>query len=335
MTLLAGRSDRVSTMEDSESDAACRYDWTRAEVEALVALPFSDLIFQAQNTLRRHHDPHHVQKSRLLNIKTGGCAENCGYCSQSSHFDTGLQATKLMAAPQVIEAARAAKASGAERFCMGAAWRQLKDRDLDAIVEMVKGVRALGLETCMTLGMLTADQAEALAEAGLDYYNHNLDTGPDYYGAVVSTRTYQDRIDTLGHVRASGMKVCCGGILGMGEQPRDRADLIVELARLTPHPESVPINRLVPIAGTPLGDAAPIDGLEFVRWIAVARIVFPRSHVRLAAGRDDMSAELQALCLLAGANSIFIGDKLLTTPLPGDAQDEALLDQFTEPRGDG
>ncbi|MEZ5971070.1 MAG: biotin synthase BioB [Hyphomonadaceae bacterium] len=307
--------------------ASPRHDWARAEVEALFALPLSDLLLRAQAALRANHDPAHVQRSRLLNIKTGGCAENCGYCSQSAHFETGLKASKLMDCADVVAAAARAKADGAERFCMGAAWRELKDRDLPAITEMVKGVKALGLETCMTLGMLSESQAEALATAGLDYYNHNLDTGPEYYPRVVSTRTYQDRLDTLERVRQAGVKVCCGGILGMGERHEDRADLIVELAKLEPHPESVPINQLVPIPGTPLAGAAPIDGLDFVRWIAVARIVFPASHVRLAAGRDQMSQELQALCLLAGANSIFIGDKLLTTPLPGEAHDRALLDQ--------
>ncbi|MGQ0531069.1 MAG: biotin synthase BioB [Caulobacteraceae bacterium] len=304
-----------------------RHDWTRAEVQALFDLPLSDLILRAQAALRAHHDPAHVQRSRLLNIKTGGCAENCGYCSQSAHFPTGVKASRLMDCADVAAAAARAKAEGAERFCMGAAWRELKDRDLPAIVEMIKGVKALGLETCMTLGMLSEAQAEALGEAGLDFYNHNLDTGPEYYPTVVSTRTYQDRLDTLEHVRRAGVKVCCGGILGMGERQEDRADLIVELAKLKPHPESIPINQLVPIPGTPFADATPIDGLDFVRWIAVARIVFPASYVRLAAGRDQMSQELQAMCLLAGANSIFVGDKLLTTPLPGEAHDRVLLDQ--------
>jgi biotin synthase len=305
-----------------------RHDWTRAEVLALADRPFADLIFEAQGVLRAHHAPDAVQKSRLLNIKTGGCAENCGYCSQSAFVETGLKASKLMAVEDVLSAAAQAKADGAERFCMGAAWRELKDRDLPAIAAMTRGVKALGLETCMTLGMLTRAQAEALAEAGLDYYNHNLDTGPDYYGAVVSTRTYQDRLDTLAHCREAGVKLCCGGILGMGERPEDRADLIVELAKLAPHPESVPINRLVPIPGTPLAGAAPIPGLDFARWIAVARIVFPQSTVRLAAGRETMSEELQALCLLAGANSIFIGEKLLTTPNPGPARDDRLMEQL-------
>jgi biotin synthase len=305
-----------------------RHDWTRAEVLALADRPFADLIFEAQQVLRAHHRPGAVQKSRLLNIKTGGCAENCGYCSQSAFVETGLKASKLMAVEDVLAAAAQAKAEGAERFCMGAAWRELKDRDLPAIAAMTRGVKDMGLETCMTLGMLTRVQADALAEAGLDYYNHNLDTGPEYYPAVVSTRTYAERLDTLGHCREAGVKLCCGGILGMGERAEDRADLIVELAKLRPHPESVPINRLVPIVGTPLADAAAIDGLDFARWIAVARIVFPRSTVRLAAGREAMSAELQALCLLAGANSIFIGEKLLTTPNPGQARDERLMESL-------
>lgn len=304
-----------------------RHDWTRSEIENLFDLPFADLIYRAQQALRAYHNPQHVQRSQLLNIKTGGCAENCGYCSQSAHVATGLKASRLMAPEDVSKAAARAKADGVERFCMGAAWRELKDRDLGPITAMIAEVKALGLETCMTLGMLSDGQAAALAEAGLDYYNHNLDTGRDYYPSVVSTRSYDDRLATLARVRKAGMKVCCGGILGMGERREDRADLLVELARLEPHPESVPINRLVPIEGTPLAGADPIDGLDFVRWIAVTRIVFPRSHVRLAAGRDAMSEALQALCLLAGANSIFVGEKLLTTPLPGAARDAALLQQ--------
>jgi biotin synthase len=305
--------------------SGARHDWTRAEVLALADRPLSDLLYEAQTILRTRHDPHGVQKSRLLNIKTGGCPENCGYCSQSASVRTGLAASKLMDLSEVVEAAARAKTEGAERFCMGAAWRELKDRDLPAICDMVRGVKALGLETCMTLGMLTGAQAQALGEAGLDYYNHNLDTGPDYYPTVVSTRTYQERLDTLASCRDAGIRLCCGGILGMGERREDRADLIVALASLDPHPESVPINRLVPIPGTPLGESEPIDGIEFVRWIATARIVFPDSAVRLAAGRETMSAELQALCLLAGANSIFIGDKLLTTPNPGRTRDESLM----------
>jgi biotin synthase len=303
-----------------------RHDWTRDEVLALSAQPFADLIFQAQTALRAHFDPSAVQRSQLLSIKTGGCAENCGYCAQSAHFDTGLKAGKLMAADAVIAAAADAKAGGAQRFCMGAAWRELKDRDVDAICTMVEGVKSLGMETCMTLGMLTEAQAQRLGGAGLDYYNHNLDTGPEYYPAIVDTRSYQDRLDTLARCRDAGMKLCTGGIFGMGEREEDRADLMVELAKLEPHPESVPINRLVPIPGTPLANAGEIDGLDFVRWIAVARIMFPRSVVRIAAGRELMSDELQALCMLAGANSLFVGERLLTTDNPGRRHDEALLD---------
>lgn len=306
--------------------AETRHDWTRAEVLALHARPLSDLILAAQAALRAHHDPNAVQRAQLLNIKTGGCAENCGYCSQSAHFNTGLAASRLMELADVLAAAEAAKAGGAERFCMGAAWRELKERDVEAVCAMISGVKALGLETCVTAGMLGEGQAERLAEAGLDYYNHNLDTGPEYYPTVVSTRSYQDRLDTLARVRKAGVAVCSGGILGMGERAEDRADLLVELAKLTPHPESVPINHLVGIEGTPLGGSAPLDGLDFVRWIAVARILFPRSAVRIAAGRETMSQELQALCLLAGANSIFVGAKLLTTPNPGRDKDEALLE---------
>jgi biotin synthase len=302
-----------------------RHDWTREEILALHTAPMSDLVFLAQGVLRASFGGHEIQRSRLLNIKTGGCAENCGYCSQSAFAPTGLKASKLMPVAEVIEAAKAAKAEGAGRFCMGAAWRELKDRDVDTICSMIEGVKGLGLETCMTLGMLTKDQAQRLGKAGLDYYNHNLDTGPEYYPTVVSTRTYQDRLDTLAVAREAGMNLCCGGILGMGEEPKDRADLFVELARLSPHPESVPINRLVPIKGTALQDAPQIDGLDFARWLAVARIVFPNSYVRLAAGREEMSEELQALCLLAGANSLFIGDELLTTPNPGEARDASLF----------
>jgi len=269
-----------------------------------------------------------VQKSQLLSIKTGGCAEDCGYCSQSAHFDTGLKAEKLMELDAVVDAARLAKENGADRFCMGAAWRSLKDRDVPKITAMIEAVKAEGLETCMTLGMLDEGQAETLAEAGLDYYNHNLDTSPEYYDKVISTRTYDDRLDTISKVRGAGMKLCVGGILGMGETKEDRIGLIHELAKLSPHPESVPINMLVPIAGTPLGNSEKISPLEMARAIAVCRIVFPKSWVRLSAGRDDMSAEGQALCMLAGANSIFAGDRLLTTDLPGVDKDDALLDEL-------
>jgi biotin synthase len=302
-----------------------RYDWTLAEVEALFELPFPELVFQAASVHRRWFDPAEVQLSQLLSIKTGGCAENCGYCSQSAHFKTGLKASKLMAAEEVIGQARQAKAGGAQRFCMGAAWREMKDRDMPALCEMISEVKSLGLETCATLGMLKPHQALALKDAGLDYYNHNLDTGPDYYASVVTTRTYRDRLETLAAVRDVGMSTCCGGIVGMGETRRDRAGLLHALATLPAHPDSLPVNELVPIPGTPLGDSKPIGGLEFVRTIAVARLVCPKSMVRLSAGRETMSDELQALCFLAGANSIFVGEQLLTTSNPEMGRDTALL----------
>jgi biotin synthase len=306
-----------------------RHDWTLSEIEALFALPFTELVFQAATVHRRWFDPSEVQRSRLLSVKTGGCAENCGYCSQSAHFDTGLAASKLMPLGQVMAEARAARDGGAQRFCMGAAWRELKDRDLPQLEAMISGVKAMGMETCVTLGMLTGEQARSLKAAGLDYYNHNLDSGPEYYGEVVTTRTYQDRLDTLEHVRAAGVNVCCGGIVGMGETRADRASLIQQLAILPEHPGSVPINDLMPIPGTPLGDKAiaegGLDGLEFVRTIAVARIVLPKSVVRLSAGREHMSREHQALCFLAGANSVFVGGRLLTTPNPDQDEDEKLF----------
>ena len=306
-----------------------RHDWRKDEIEALFELPFMELVFQAAQVHRRWFDPSELQLSQLLSVKTGGCAENCGYCSQSASFKTGLVASKLMDAETVIAAAKAAQAGGAQRFCMGAAWRDLKDRDLPKVAEMIGGVKALGLETCATLGMLTADQAVALKAAGLDYYNHNLDTSPEYYGEVVTTRTYQDRLDTLAHVRDAGMSTCCGGIVGMGETRADRAGLLHQLATLPAHPDSLPVNALVPVGGTPLGDKikaeGQLDGIEFVRTIAVARLVCPKSMVRLSAGREGMSRELQALCFLAGANSIFVGGKLLTTPLPGMDEDSLML----------
>jgi biotin synthase len=309
-----------------------RHDWTLAQIEALFDLPFTELVYQAAAVHRAWFDPAEVQRSQLLSVKTGGCAEDCGYCSQSAHFDTGLKASRLMQAQVVIEQAQAAKAGGAQRFCMGAAWRELKDRDLPQLSAMISGVKALGLETCATLGMLTADQAKALKSAGLDYYNHNLDTGPDYYDKVITTRTYQDRLDTLAHVRAAGVSVCCGGIVGMGETRADRAGLLQALANLPEHPDSLPINDLVPIPGTPLGDSEPIDGLEFVRTIAVARLVCPKAVVRLSAGREGMSRELQALCFLAGANSIFVGNRLLTTANPEmDADDKLFADLGLKP----
>ena len=309
-----------------------RHDWTLAEVEALFDRPFMDLVFEAASVHRRWFDPCEIQTSQLLSIKTGGCAENCGYCSQSAAFDTGLKAGKLMEPTAVIAEAMAAKAGGASRFCMGAAWRDLKDRDTPKLAAMISGVKALGLETCATLGMLTADQARQLRDAGLDYYNHNLDTGPEYYAEVVTTRTYQDRLDTLEHVRAAGMKTCCGGIVGMGESRRDRAGLLHALATLPEHPDSLPVNALVPVAGTPLGDRVKRDGeidpIEFVRTVAVARLVCPKAMVRLSAGREGMSVETQALCFLAGANSIFVGGRLLTTPNPGEDADAALFEKL-------
>lgn len=316
------------------TEAVVRHDWTKAEVLALFARPFADLMFDAQTVHRRNFDANAVQKAQLLSIKTGGCAENCGYCSQSASFKTGLKAEKLMAVENVLAAAREAKAGGAERFCMGAAWREPKDRDMDAICDMVREVRSLGLETCMTLGMLTGDQARKLADAGLDYYNHNLDTSPEYYEQVVSTRTYDDRLKTLEHVRDAGINTCCGGIIGMGEAREDRAGFLMSLANLPAHPGSVPINGLVPISGTPLGDkllsgdAAQIDAIEFVRTVAVARLMMPKSVVRLSAGRESMSDELQALCFLAGANSIFLGEKLLTAPNAGEDRDSALFEKL-------
>ncbi|ENO88921.1 biotin synthase BioB [Thauera linaloolentis] len=302
--------------------------WRVEEIEALFALPFMELVFRAQQVHRQHFDPSEIQLSTLLSIKTGGCAEDCGYCSQSAHFDTGLKAEKLMPVDEVIEAARAAKAQGASRFCMGAAWRSPKARDMERVTTMVREVKALGMETCMTLGMLNADQAHSLKDAGLDYYNHNLDTAPEYYGKVIGTRTYQDRLDTLGNVRGAGINVCSGGIVGMGETRAHRAALIAQLANLEPPPESVPINNLVPIPGTPLADVEPIDPFEFVRTIAVARITMPRSYVRLSAGREEMDEALQAMCLMAGANSIFYGDHLLTTPNPGTGRDRSLLERL-------
>lgn len=311
-----------------------RTDWTRDEIAALFDLPFTELVFAAAGTHRAHHAPAEVQLCTLLSIKTGGCAEDCGYCSQSAHHNTGLKAEKLIDVDAVMAAAREAKAAGSQRFCMGAAWRELKDRDMDAIVSMVSGVRALGMETCMTLGMIEPHQARRLAEAGLDYYNHNIDTSPEYYGDIITTRTFQERLDTLGHVRDAGMAVCSGGIVGMGETRSDRVGFVHALATLPRHPESVPVNALVPVKGTPLGDMladtplAKIDDIEFVRTVAVARITMPKSMVRLSAGRESMSEATQALCFLAGANSIFTGDKLLTTGNRGDSADAALLEKL-------
>jgi biotin synthase len=305
-----------------------RHDWTRAQVRALFDLPFPDLMFQAQSVHRMHFDPHAVQISTLLSIKTGGCPEDCAYCPQSASYETGVEAEKLMSRDAVLAQARAAKGAGASRFCMGAAWRSPKDRDLDHVCAMVEGVRALGLETCATLGMLTPAQAGRLKTAGLDYYNHNLDTSPEYYGAIITTRTYQDRLDTLAHVRDAGIRVCCGGIVGMGESAEDRIGMIATLASLPVHPESVPINMLVRVEGTPLAGGETLDPIDFVRTVAAARIAMPKSMVRLSAGRETMSEEMQALCFLAGANSIFYGPRLLTTPNPTPDRDLHLLDRL-------
>ncbi len=305
--------------------AVIRHDWTRDEVLALFDLPFPELMARAGETHRERFDPTQVQVSTLLSVKTGGCPEDCAYCPQAARYDTGVQAQKLMDLDAVMDKARAAKAAGASRFCMGAAWRSPKDRDIPKVAEMIRGVKALGLETCATLGMLKGDQAQALRAAGLDYYNHNLDTAPEFYGEVIQTREYQDRLDTLEHVRDAGMKTCCGGIVGMGESRAQRAGLLQALANLPAHPDSVPINRLVQVEGTPLKGTALLDSFEFVRTIAVARLLMPAAMVRLSAGRAEMNDELQALCFLAGANSIFYGEKLLTTGNPDVEADQALF----------
>jgi len=305
-----------------------RHDWQRAEIQALFRQPFNDLIFQAQSVHRRHFDPNRVQVSTLLSIKTGACPEDCKYCPQSNRYDTGLEPEQLMDVERVLERARAARAAGATRFCMGAAWRSPRRRDMARVLAMVEGVRELGLETCMTLGMLTAEQARRLADAGLDYYNHNLDTSPEYYGEIITTRTYRDRLETLEHVRRAGMKLCCGGIVGMGEDAGDRVGLLRQLANLPVHPESVPINQLVRVEGTPLADADDLDPFEFIRTVAVARILMPASHVRLSAGREQMNEQMQSLAFLAGANSIFYGEKLLTTPNPSATGDMRLFEKL-------
>jgi biotin synthase len=309
-------------------DGTPRHDWTRQEIGALFALPFPELIFRAQSVHRLNFDPRAVQISTLLSIKTGGCPEDCAYCPQSAAYDTGVKAAKLMDVESVLTDARAAREAGATRFCMGAAWRSPKDRDLETVCRMVEGVKALGMESCVTLGMLTPAQAGRLKQAGLDYYNHNLDTSPEYYGEIITTRTYQDRLDTLAAVREAGLHVCCGGIVGMGETAQDRIGMIHALATLPAHPESVPINMLVQVDGTPVSQGQHVDPLDFVRMIAVARITMPKSVVRLSAGREEMSDETQALCLLAGANSIFYGPKLLTTPNPDQDHDHLLLDRL-------
>jgi biotin synthase len=314
---------------ETREATAIRGDWDRAEAEALYALPFADLMFRAQSIHRANFDPNHVETASLLSIKTGGCPEDCGYCSQSAHYDTGLKATRLMDQAAVVATAQRAKDAGATRFCMAAAWRNPKDRDLDQVCEMVSAVKGLGMETCVTLGMLTPQQATRLHDAGLDFYNHNVDTSPEFYDKIITTRTLQDRIDTLAHVRDAGVKVCCGGIVGMGERVEDRLGMLVLLANLPSHPESVPINLWNEVKGVPVNDTAERpDPIDLVRLIAVARILMPKSVVRLSAGRQYMTDELQALCFLAGANSIFIGDVLLTTKNPQRDRDADLLDRL-------
>ena len=318
-----------STARLSENtESTLRHDWSRAEVQALFDMPFNDLLFQAQTAHRQHFDPNAVQISTLLSIKTGGCPEDCKYCPQSVHHATELEPERLMDVEEVVEAARRAKAAGATRFCMGAAWRNPKGKNFERVLEMVRQVREQGLETCATLGMLDEEQTRLLKDAGLDYYNHNLDTSPEFYGEIITTRTWDDRLDTLAHVREAGINVCCGGIVGMGESRADRVSMLAELANLPEHPGSVPINRLVRVEGTPLGQEPEIESIEFVRTIAVARILMPESYVRLSAGRTQMSDEMQALCFLAGANSIFYGEKLLTTGNPDTASDDALFDRL-------
>ena len=312
-------------MSAAHNPSDMRHDWTVEEVASLLNMPFNDLLFRAQTVHRENFDPNAVQVSTLLSIKTGACPEDCAYCPQSARYDTKLEKEKLMEVEAVIEKAKAAKAAGSDRFCMGAAWRSPRAKDMPYVLAMVKGVKEIGLETCMTLGMLDDEKADALAEAGLDYYNHNLDTSPEYYGDIITTRTYSDRLNTLANVRNAGMKVCSGGILGMGESQKDRAGLLVQLANLPSHPDSVPINQLVKVEGTPLESEGDLDPLDFIRTIAVARIMMPKSHVRLSAGREEMSEEMQAMCFFAGANSIFYGECLLTTPNPAANKDQDLF----------
>ncbi|WP_394752327.1 biotin synthase BioB [Crenothrix sp.] len=306
-------------------EPAIRHNWQLDEVQALYAMPFNDLIFKAQTVHRAHFDPNEIQISSLLSIKTGSCSEDCGYCPQSARYDAGVKSEALMPVDEVLQMAQRAKDQGASRFCMGAAWRKPKDKDVERVIEMVQGVKALGMETCVTLGMLTDAQTDRLKEGGLDYYNHNLDTSEDYYSEVITTRTYQDRLDTLDRVRNAGINVCCGGIVGMGESDVDRSNLLIQLANMLKHPESVPVNMLVQVEGTPLMGTEALDPLVFIRTLAVARIMMPKSRVRLSAGRNNMSDEMQALCFLAGANSIFYGDKLLTTDNPMTNDDLALF----------
>jgi biotin synthase len=315
----------VKSQKDLHKEVDASGIWSVAQIETLFALPFSDLMFKAQETHRTYFPDGDVELATLLSIKTGGCPEDCAYCPQAARYDTDVKANKLLDLDEVLEAAKAAKAAGSNRFCMGAAWREPKDRDIEKVTAMIKGVKALGLETCATLGMLEANQAQALQEAGLDFYNHNLDTSEDFYRSVISTRGYQERLDTISNVRAAGMSVCCGGIVGMGESREQRAAFIARLANLSPYPESVPINHLVPVMGTPLADQKPLDPLEFVRTIAVARITMPRARVRLSAGRQELGRAVQAMCFQAGANSIFYGEQLLTTGNPEAEQDRELL----------
>ena len=326
------QSENTESLPDMAAEPSqantIRHDWARSEIAVLFALPFNDLMFQAQTVHRRNFEANQVQMSTLLSIKTGGCSEDCAYCPQSAFYDTGVKAEKLMAVQAVLAEARRAKDGGATRYCMGAAWRSPKDRDIDTICEMIDGVRALGMETCVTLGMLSEEQTNRLRDAGLDYYNHNIDTSEEFYDEIITTRTYQDRLDTLDRVRDAGINVCSGGIVGMGEARDDRAGMLMTLANMPKHPESVPINMLVKVEGTPVDDQAALDPLEFVRTIAVARILMPESMVRLSAGRETMSDEIQALCFLAGANSIFVGPKLLTTDNPERDRDDSLFDRL-------
>jgi biotin synthase len=326
MNKLTKGTGMSTAVENLQKDI--RFDWQDSEIEALFSQPFAELMFAAQSVHRQHFNPNEVQVSTLLSIKTGKCSEDCAYCPQSVRYDTEVESEALLPLDDVVKAAKAAKQNGASRFCMGAAWRRPKDKDLDKVIDMVKAVKKQGLESCLTLGMLTEQQTQRLKEAGLDYYNHNLDSSPEYYQEIITTRTYQDRLDTLEHVRNAGINVCCGGILGMGESRKDRIGLFRELANQNPHPESVPINMLVRVEGTPLEAADDFDPFEFIRSIAVARILMPTSHVRLSAGREEMSDEMQALCFLAGANSIFYGEKLLTTPNPSANHDLELFNKL-------
>ena len=326
--LSIGEPAEQDFLSDSTSKSPMRHNWSLEEILALFSLPFAELMFRAQNVHRHYFDPRNIQVSTLLSIKTGACPEDCAYCPQSTRFDTGLEVEQLMMVDEVLEKAAAAKQTGSTRFCMGAAFRSPKNRDMPVILEMVKGVKAMGLETCMTLGMLTEEQSEMLADAGLDYYNHNLDTSREYYSSIISTRTYNDRLDTLARVRNAGINVCSGGIVGMGESLANRAGLLQQLANMPMHPESVPINQLVRVEGTPLEDSESVDSFDFVRTIAVARILMPASYVRLSAGREEMNQETQAMAFMAGANSVFYGEKLLTTPNPEANKDKALFDKL-------